>query len=128
MRLRRAATSPQSKLSPVPPRRPAPDGEAGLASNRWKSTWKRSLARTSPGVDTCTALITRAPVRRASSAHIEGPSSPCSCSSVRPSWSAVETTKSGAALTNTPHSSTRRRSRAQITAACSIEQRRGLGS
>ena len=39
--------------------------------------------------DTCAALITRAPVRRATSAQNDGPSSPCSCSSAQPELVAV---------------------------------------
>ena len=39
---------------------PARPTALAWASSRWKSTWKRSRARTSPGPDTCAALITRA--------------------------------------------------------------------
>ena len=122
---RRAASSVQSNVSPVPPRSCWRSGEPARPSSRWKSTWKRSRSRTSPGPETCAALITRAPLRRVASAQNDGPSSPCSCSMLSPSSSLVRTTSSSGALTNTPHSSTLRRSTAAIRCASANEQAAG---
>ena len=74
------------------------------------------------------ALITRAPVRRAASAQNDGPSSPWNCNMLSPRSSLVATTSSSGAFTNTPHSSTLRRSAATIRCASAGEQRRGLPS
>src|SRR5450755_697531 len=71
------------------------------------------------------ALITLAPVRRATSAQKTGPSSPCSWISVSPAASAVSATSGRVGFTNTPATSTRRLSVAPISAATSSLQRRG---
>ena len=105
----------------------APDREA-RASSRWKSTWNRSRSRTSPGPDTCAALITRAPVRRAASPQNDGPSSPCSCNRLSPTAWLVSTICSSGAFTNTPQSCVLRRRTAPTRCACSSDARRGLPS
>ncbi len=72
--------------------------------------------------------MTRAPLRRVASAQNDGPSSPCSCSMLSPTSSLVCTTCSSGAFTNTPHSSTLRRSTAAMRCASDSEQLRGLPS
>ena len=86
---RRSRSSPQSKLSPVPPQRPLP-----RRSKRWKSVRKASAAWTSAALETWIALITLTPVRRATSAQNEGPSSPFSCTIVSPASSTALATSS----------------------------------
>ena len=76
---RRSRSSSQSKLSPVPPQSPP-----RRLSKRWKSVRKASAAWTSAALATWTALITLTPVCRATSAQNEGPSSPFSCTIVKP--------------------------------------------
>src|ERR1700754_190341 len=71
------------------------------------------------------ALTTFAPVRRATSAQKDGPSSPWSWIIVRPTPSAVPVTSSSGALTNTPQISAWRRSVAAIRSAVGSGQRRG---
>src|SRR5512133_3456057 len=71
------------------------------------------------------ALITFAPVRRATSAQYAGPSSPCSCTIVRPMPSATPVTSSSGALTNTPQISACRRSEETMRSASGSGQRRG---
>src|SRR4051794_19237225 len=70
------------------------------------------------------ALITFAPVRRATSEQYAGPSSPCSCTTVSPTPSAMPVTSSSGALTNTPQTSTWRRSVAAMRSASGSGQRR----
>ncbi len=116
---RRAVSIDQSSVSPVPPRRPST-----WASTRWKSVWKTRSAWRSPRLAIRAALTTRAPVRRATSSQKAGPSSPCSCTRLSRARSAVRATVSSGALTNTPASSTRRRSSAPISSAAGTVQRR----
>ena len=71
---RRPSSRPHSQVWPLPPRKPA-----AAASSRWKSVWKRSRSRMSPGPATRAALMILQPVRRAASLQKAGPSSPCSC-------------------------------------------------
>src|SRR3954466_11412263 len=71
------------------------------------------------------ALTTFAPVRRATSAQYAGPSSPCSCTIVRPMPSATPVTSSSGALTNTPQISACRRNDAAMRSASGNAQRRG---
>ena len=103
---RRPGASPTS--CPVPPRRPSTS-----ASSRWKSVWKASQrARCRPRCATGAALMTLAPVRRATSAQKAGPSSPCSCTMLKPDAVGHRRRPRRAwALTKTPTSSTRRRRR-----------------
>ena len=63
------------------------------------------------------ALITRAPVRSATAVQNAGPSSPCSCTYVSPIASVALTTSSSVGLTNTPTTSSRRRSRRAMPVA-----------
>src|SRR6202167_257842 len=125
---RRPASSPQSKVSPVPPRNCSCPGSVERASSKWKSVWKRAASWMSAMPDTCSALTIRAPVRRAASPQKEGPSSPCSCSSVKPSCSLMSTISSICALTNTPHSSTLRRRLVAMRCPSASEQARGDAS
>src|SRR3954469_14847132 len=76
-------------------------------------------------VRTRAAFITVAPVRRATSAQYAGPSSPCSCTIVKPMPSATPVTSSSGALTNTPQISACRRSDAAMRSASGSAQRRG---
>src|SRR3954451_11851925 len=76
-------------------------------------------------VRTRAAFITFAPVRRATSAQYAGPSSPCSCTIVRPMPSATPVTSSSGALTNTPQISACRRHDAAMRSASGKAQRRG---
>ena len=71
--------------------------------------WKRAAAWMSAPEPTRTALITRRPVRSATAVQNAGPSSPCSCTYVRPIPSAARATSSSVGFTNTPTSSSRRR-------------------
>src|SRR4051812_12212694 len=71
------------------------------------------------------ALITLAPVRRATSEQYAGPSSPWSCTIVSPTPSATPVTSSSGALTNTPHTSTCRRSVDVMRSASGSAHRRG---
>src|SRR4051794_6881462 len=118
--VRRCRTSSQSKVSPVPPQRPA-----WWASRRCRSVWNRWSAATSAPVRTRAAFMTFAPVRRATSAQYAGPSSPWSWTIVRPTPSATAATSSSGALTNTPQISAWRRSVRAIRSASGISQRRG---
>src|SRR3954464_14741437 len=70
------------------------------------------------------ALITLAPVRRATSEQYAGPSSPWSCTIVSPTPSAMPVTSSSGAFTNTPQTSTWRRSVAAMRSASGSAQRR----
>jgi tryptophan synthase alpha chain len=109
---RRCAIRAQSQVVPVPPRVPR------LAvSSRCRSVWKRSASRMSAAEATRSALMTRAPVRWATAVQNDGPSSPCSCTCVRPMPSTACATSSRPALTNTPTSCTRRRSARAMPAA-----------
>ena len=92
-----AAPAPSRSVSPVPPKWPA-----RCVSSRWKSVWKASIACTSEPAATRAALMIFAPVRRATSAQNDGPSSPCSCTSDSPIPSASPQTSSSGWLTNTP--------------------------
>ena len=58
----RRASIVQSKVSPVPPRSPS-----RCVSSRWKSVWNAWIETTSDASRTDCALITFAPVRRATS-------------------------------------------------------------
>src|SRR4051794_37895195 len=71
------------------------------------------------------AFITLAPVRRATSAQNDGPSSPWSWTIVSPSPSATAATSSSGALTNTPQISTWRRRAPAMRSASGSGQRRG---
>src|SRR6201989_2037000 len=74
---------------------------------------------------TRSALMIFAPVRRATSAQYDGPSSPWSWTIVRPSSSAVPVTSASGALTNTPQISAWRRSVPAMSSASGSAQRRG---
>ena len=117
---RRAASSFQSQVRPVPPRMPS-----AAVSSMWKSVRQRSRSRMSPSVATRAALMILQPVRRAASVQNEGPSSPCSCRCEKPILSASSASSSSVALTNTPTHATRRRSSLTIAAAVSASQARG---
>ena len=107
---RRAPQRAPSRTSrPVPPRS-ALVGPARVAraSSRWKSTWKRSRSRTSPGPATCAALITRAPVRAcAPRRRTTGPRRRAAAQRSAPAPRCRARSRSSGAFTNTPHSSTR---------------------
>ncbi len=89
--------------------------------------WKRSRSWSAPGPPIGAALITRAPVRRATSAQKDGPSSPWSWTRVRPRRSLSRPTSSSDALTKTPASSVRRRRAAVIRSASATVHDRGDG-
>ena len=72
-------TSSQSTVWPVPPGTPST-----CASSRWKSVWNAAAACSVAFERTRDALMTFAPVRRATSRQKIGPSSPCSWTIVRP--------------------------------------------
>src|SRR3954466_10919442 len=76
-------------------------------------------------VRTRAAFMTFAPVRRATSAQYAGPSSPWSCTIVRPMPSATPVTSSSGALTKTPQTSTCRRRVATMRSASASAHRRG---
>src|SRR4051794_39721424 len=107
-----ARTISQPKDSPPPP------------SSRWKSVRKGPRPLTSPRSRTRTALMTFAPVRRATSLQNAGPSSPWSCTIVSPRTSAISTTRARRSLTNTPVSSTLRRIARAMRPASSSEHLR----
>ena len=71
--------------------------------------------------------MTFAPVRRAASVRTTDPSSPCSWRWVSPIASAAWATSSSVGFTNTPASSTRRRTRRAIPAATASSTARGTG-
>ena len=75
--------------------------------------WKRSASAMSARERIRSALITRQPVPLGGGRAEAGPSSPCSCTCVRPIRSAACATSSSVGLTNTPTSSARRRTRAR---------------
>ncbi len=81
-----------------------------------------SAARTSAVLRTRIALITLHPVRRATSRQNAAPSPPCSCTMVSDSFSAAAATSSRVGFTNTPTTSSRRLSAAEISTAASGSQ------
>src|SRR4051794_1856732 len=109
---RRRPARLQSQERPEPPRIPST-----AVSSRWKSVRKRSSDCRSAAPSTRAALITLAPVLRAVSVAKDGPSSPCSCTWVSPIASTAWETSSSVGFTNTPTSSTWRRTRRAIPAA-----------
>ncbi len=115
----RCAASAQSHVRPLPPY-----AAPAAPSSRWKSVWKRSASRMSAPEPMRSALITRAPVRWKTAAQNDGPSSPCSCTYVRPTPSAIRSTSSSVGFTNTPTGSTWRRSARAMPAATASSQRR----
>ena len=109
---RRWAARLQSHVCPEPPCTPS-----AAVSSRWKSVRKRSSDCRSEAPATRAALMIFAPVRRATSFANTGPSSPCSWTCVSPIPSTACATSSSVGFTNTPTSSTWRRTRRAIPAA-----------